>query len=71
MNVENQKAESVNLAEIIGIKPTVLFFYPKDNTAGCTKEVNMRNDHQCIMHIGRARALTTIVYLGVPIPRPI
>ncbi|KAJ2964201.1 hypothetical protein NQZ79_g782 [Umbelopsis isabellina] len=35
----NQRAEKVNLADIIGIKSTVLFFYPKDNTAGCTKEV--------------------------------
>ncbi|KAH8556426.1 alkyl hydroperoxide reductase/ thiol specific antioxidant/ Mal allergen [Umbelopsis sp. PMI_123] len=37
--LKNQKAENVNLAEVIGIKPTVLFFYPKDNTAGCTREV--------------------------------
>jgi hypothetical protein len=40
--VGNQKAENVNLADIIGIKPTVLFFYPKDNTAGCVKEVRNR-----------------------------
>ncbi|GAB5591602.1 hypothetical protein Unana1_06502 [Umbelopsis nana] len=37
--LKNQRAESVNLADIIGVSPTVLFFYPKDNTAGCTKEV--------------------------------
>jgi thioredoxin-dependent peroxiredoxin len=28
----------VNLKDFIGTKPVVLFFYPKDDTPGCTKE---------------------------------
>jgi peroxiredoxin Q/BCP len=29
----------VSLGDFLGKKPVVLFFYPKDNTLGCTKEV--------------------------------
>ncbi|RUS21114.1 thioredoxin-like protein [Endogone sp. FLAS-F59071] len=35
---KNQKNEDVNLAEVIGQGPVVLFFYPKDESTGCTKE---------------------------------
>ena len=28
-----------SLNDFLGKKPVVLFFYPKDNTLGCTKEV--------------------------------
>jgi peroxiredoxin Q/BCP len=28
----------INLRDFLGNKPVVLFFYPKDDTSGCTKE---------------------------------
>jgi peroxiredoxin Q/BCP len=31
--------EMVRLEDFLGKKPVVLFFYPKDDTPGCTKEV--------------------------------
>jgi peroxiredoxin Q/BCP len=34
----SQSGEVVKLGDFLG-KPVVLFFYPKDNTLGCTKEV--------------------------------
>lgn len=34
----SQTGEAVELQDYIGKKPVVLFFYPKDNTAVCTKE---------------------------------
>ena len=34
----SQSGEMVRLKDFLG-KPVVLFFYPKDNTLGCTKEV--------------------------------
>jgi thioredoxin-dependent peroxiredoxin len=34
----SQSGEVVRLGDFLG-KPVVLFFYPKDNTLGCTKEV--------------------------------
>ncbi len=35
----SEKDEAVELQDYIGIKPIVLFFYPKNNTRLCTKEV--------------------------------
>jgi peroxiredoxin Q/BCP len=35
----SQSGEMVSLKDFLGKKPVVLFFYPKDNTPGCTKEV--------------------------------
>ncbi|KAI7866829.1 alkyl hydroperoxide reductase/ thiol specific antioxidant/ Mal allergen [Spinellus fusiger] len=39
--INDQKSEPVDLSKIIGngSRAVVLFFYPKDNTFGCTKEV--------------------------------
>jgi thioredoxin-dependent peroxiredoxin len=34
----SQSGETVRLSDFLG-KPVVLFFYPKDDTPGCTKEV--------------------------------
>ncbi|HEY9826834.1 MAG TPA: peroxiredoxin [Stenomitos sp.] len=34
-----QDGRSVKLYDLLTQKPVVLFFYPKDNTPGCTKEV--------------------------------
>jgi peroxiredoxin Q/BCP len=35
----SQSEEMVNLRDFLDRRPMVLFFYPKDNTLGCTKEV--------------------------------
>ncbi len=34
----NQSGAAVNLSDWLGSKPIVLFFYPKDDTPGCTAE---------------------------------
>jgi thioredoxin-dependent peroxiredoxin len=42
----NQNNEQVSLNQFIG-KKLVLFFYPKDNTPGCTAEVcNLRDNYE-------------------------
>jgi len=35
----SQSGEVVSLGDFLGKRPVVLFFYPKDETPGCTKEV--------------------------------
>ena len=35
---QDQDGKTVNLADLIGKKIVLLYFYPKDNTPGCTKE---------------------------------
>jgi peroxiredoxin Q/BCP len=35
----DQDGNIFNSSEIVGKKPLVIFFYPKDNTPGCTAEV--------------------------------
>ncbi len=34
----SQSGQTVSLKDFIGEKPVVLFFYPKDDTPGCTKQ---------------------------------
>lgn len=42
--LKNQDAKVVSLADLKG-KPIVLYFYPKDDTSGCTKEAcNFRDE---------------------------
>ncbi|MEM9217777.1 MAG: peroxiredoxin [Cyanobacteria bacterium P01_F01_bin.150] len=36
--LSDQSGKSVNLENMLGQKPIVLYFYPKDDTPGCTKE---------------------------------
>lgn len=36
--LKNQDGELFNSKEVIGKKPVVIYFYPKDFTPGCTKE---------------------------------
>lgn len=36
--LENQDGKKVNIQDLIGDKIIVLYFYPKDNTWGCTKQ---------------------------------
>ncbi len=43
-NLKNQDGETVSLKDFKG-KNVVLYFYPKDNTSGCTKEAcNFRDE---------------------------
>ena len=43
----SQSAQMVSLKDFIGEKPVVLFFYPKDDTPGCTKEAcAFRDDYE-------------------------
>ena len=39
-NTLNQKNEMINLSDFKGNKNVVLYFYPKDDTPGCTIEAN-------------------------------
>lgn len=38
ITLQNQAGEPVNLQGLVGQKVLVLYFYPKDDTPGCTKE---------------------------------
>ena len=43
-NLKNQDGETISLKDFKG-KKVVLYFYPKDNTSGCTKEAcNFRDE---------------------------
>ncbi len=37
-SLTDQRGNTFSTADYIGKKPMVIFFYPKDNTPGCTKE---------------------------------
>ena len=37
-SLPDQHGKPFNSADLIGKKPMVIFFYPKDNTPGCTRE---------------------------------
>jgi len=43
-NVVNQNNQPVSLADFKGQKNLVLYFYPKDDTPGCTTEANQFTD---------------------------
>ncbi len=43
----SQAGEMVSLKDFIGTKPVVLFFYPKDDTSGCTRQAcAFRDDYE-------------------------
>ena len=43
----SQSGALVSLEESLGKRPVVLFFYPKDDTPGCTRQVcAFRDDHE-------------------------
>jgi thioredoxin-dependent peroxiredoxin len=43
----SQSGEMVSLEHFLGHKPVVLFFYPKDDSPGCTKQVcAFRDDYE-------------------------
>ncbi len=49
----NQYGKEFNAADVIGKKVCVIFFYPKDFTPGCTKEVcNFRDHYQDFVDLG-------------------
>ena len=48
----DQNGKNVSLADFKG-KKVVLYFYPKDDTPGCTKEAcNLRDHHQILLDKG-------------------
>jgi len=44
-NTPNQNNEMINLSSFKGSKNVVLYFYPKDDTPGCTIEANQFTEH--------------------------
>lgn len=51
-SVANQNGEIVSSGEFIG-KKTVVYFYPKDNTSGCTAEAcNLRDNYRAFVDRG-------------------
>ena len=48
----NQKGDNVNLKDFIGNK-VILYFYPRDNTPGCTAQAcNLRDNYQTLKDQG-------------------
>ena len=48
----NEKGESISLADYAG-KKLILFFYPKDDSPGCTKEAcNLRDNYGKLQKLG-------------------
>ncbi|MCG9893543.1 MAG: peroxiredoxin [Thermosynechococcaceae cyanobacterium MS004] len=51
--LKSQDGASVRLYDLLAKKPVVLFFYPKDNTPGCTKEAcAFRDRYSVFQEIG-------------------
>ena len=51
-SLADQNGETVKLSELAG-KYVVLYFYPKDNTPGCTVEAcNFRDEHSKLKKLG-------------------
>ncbi len=50
--VVNQDGEKVTSADLIG-KKTIVYFYPKDNTSGCTAEAcSLRDNYEALLARG-------------------
>ena len=50
--VKDQDGNIVNSEELIGRK-TIIYFYPKDNTSGCTAEAcNLRDNYEALVAKG-------------------
>lgn len=48
----NQNGETIKLSDFLG-KKVILYFYPKDNTPGCTTEAcNFRDNYQALVKEG-------------------
>ena len=49
----SHSGKTVRLLDLVDKKSIVLYFYPKDNTAGCTREAcAFRNNYQTFKNIG-------------------
>lgn len=49
----SQMGDDVKLSEFFGIKNVVLYFYPKDETTGCTKEAcTFRDNYEELTKLG-------------------
>lgn len=54
----SQTGQTVELKDFIGVSPVVLFFYPKDNTTLCTKEVcHFRDNFEGLKKINNAEVI--------------
>lgn len=52
ITAKNQNGETINLSDFKG-KKVILYFYPKDNTPGCTTEAcNFRDNYQSLLNDG-------------------
>src|SRR5262245_50318763 len=52
-NLKDQRGASVSLADFAGKKNVVVYFYPKDDTPGCTKEsCTFRDQYTAFTDIG-------------------
>lgn len=52
ISATNQAGENIKLADFLG-KKVILYFYPKDNTPGCTTEAcNFRDNYQALLKDG-------------------
>ena len=50
--VQDQDGNTVNSGELLGRK-TIIYFYPKDNTSGCTAEAcNLRDNYERMLAAG-------------------
>lgn len=48
ITLNNQFGEPVNIQELVGKKNLIIYFYPKDNTPGCTKEACTFQDNLAV-----------------------
>src|SRR5690606_2486080 len=52
ITAKNQAGETIKLSDLLG-KKVILYFYPKDNTPGCTTEAcNFRDNYQFLLGKG-------------------
>lgn len=51
--LQNQRGENVNIENLIGKKNLIIYFYPKDDTPGCTKEAcSFRDNYEEFKDLG-------------------
>ena len=62
--VIDQNGNTVTSKDFIG-KKTIIYFYPKDNTSGCTAQAcNIRDNYQALVNAGCDTIIVTIVGVG-------
>ena len=53
LTLRSQSGDQVNLKQLLDRSVVVLYFYPKDNTPGCTAEAKaFRDSHQVFREVG-------------------